>query len=184
MKVVERALNGLIVFKPTVFSDDRGVFFESYSESVILSEIGHENSFVQDNHSVSKKNVVRGLHFQSPPYAQGKLVRVVNGAALDVAVDIRVGSPTYGKAFSVELNLVNNYIFWIPPGFAHGFSSLKEETVFLYKCTAMYNKSSEGTILFNDQELDIDWKVKSPIVSEKDLQGTAFSQFKSPFVYR
>jgi dTDP-4-dehydrorhamnose 3,5-epimerase len=183
MKVVDEALNGLIVFEPNVFFDNRGSFFESYNEQKIISYIG-KYDFVQDNHSVSVKNVIRGLHFQIPPHEQGKLVRVVSGAALDVAVDIRKNSPSYGQVYKVELNSSNNYMFWIPPGFAHGFSSLQNNTVFLYKCTALYNKNSECTIAFNDENLNIDWGVSNPIISQKDLEGISLENFNSPFIYK
>lgn len=181
MKIVDRALDGLLVIEPSVFDDSRGSFFESFNKRKFFDLTGVEVDFVQDNHSVSKKNVVRGLHLQSPSFAQGKLVRVVSGSAYDVAVDIRKNSPTYGKHFGVELSSANNLLFWIPVGFAHGFSAKEEGTVFLYKCTNWYDKNCEMTIFYNDEDLKIDWKVENPIVSEKDKEGTLFKSFNSPF---
>jgi dTDP-4-dehydrorhamnose 3,5-epimerase len=125
--------------------------------------------------------VLRGLHFQNPPYAQGKLVRVIKGAVLDVAVDIRKNSPTYGQHFAVELSEENKIVFWIPPGFAHGFVTLKDDTIFTYKCTAIYNKESEGAILWNDEDLNIDWKVVSPLVSAKDMVADNFNDLTTQF---
>ena len=137
--------------------------------------------FVQDNQSLSKKGVLRGLHFQNPPFAQGKLVRVIKGAVVDVAVDIRKNSPTYGQHFAVELSEENKIVFWIPPGFAHGFVTLKDDTIFTYKCTAIYNKESEGAILWNDEDLNIDWKVVSPLVSNKDMVADNFNDLTTQF---
>jgi dTDP-4-dehydrorhamnose 3,5-epimerase len=137
--------------------------------------------FVQDNQSLSQKGAVRGLHFQAPPFEQGKLVRVITGAVIDVIVDIRKNSPTYGQHFSVELNEENKTMFWIPPGFAHGFETLVDNTIFLYKCTKLYDKSSEGGLLFNDSEIGINWKTKEPIVSDKDLILPHIKDFTSPF---
>ena len=162
--------------------DDRGVFYETFNLSKFREITGIEDvSFFQDNESVSKINVLRGLHFQNPPYAQGKLVRVSKGRALDVAVDIRKGSPTYGKYFSVELSAENKKMFWIPPGFAHGFVTLENDTIFCYKCTAPYSKESEGAILWNDSQLNINWGIDNPILSEKDQEAELFKYFKSPF---
>ena len=146
-----------------------------------MAQFGLDENFVQDNQSISIKGVLRGLHFQKPPFAQGKLVRVVKGAALDVAVDLRKGSPTYGQWESVEITGENKLMFWVPPGFAHGFVSLEDGTVFVYKCSNIYNKASEATILWNDPDLNIDWKVENPLLSEKDLQGMLFKDFVSPF---
>ena len=171
---------GPVLIEPAIFYDDRGFFFESFSNR--LKEIVEiEYEFVQDNQSVSCSNVIRGLHFQSPPYEQGKLVRVVSGVALDVIVDIRKTSPTFGKHFSVILNAVENKMFWIPPGFAHGFASLESNTIFLYKCTAPYNKESESGIIFNDQDLNIDWSIANPLVSEKDMSLKRLRDIESPF---
>ena len=130
---------------------------------------------------IQKKNVLRGLHFQNPPYEQGKLVRVIKGSVLDVAVDIRKDSDTYGSYYSIELNDENKIIFWIPPGFAHGFLTLKDNTIFSYKCTSFYNKDSEGSILYNDKDLNINWGVKNPIVSNKDASASSFKSLISSF---
>jgi len=178
MKTLKTPIEGLLVFIPDVFSDERGCFFESWSKKH-FKEIKFE--FVQDNQSLSKKGVLRGMHFQNPPYEQGKLVRVIKGAVIDVAVDIRKGSVTYGKYFSVKLSEKNKKIFWIPPGFAHGFLSIEDDTVFSYKCTNIYNKESEGSLLWNDSDLDIDWGIIKPLVSAKDMCATHFKDFESKF---
>jgi dTDP-4-dehydrorhamnose 3,5-epimerase len=136
---------------------------------------------VQDNQSLSQKGVLRGLHFQNPPFAQGKLVRVIKGAVVDVAVDIRKKSPTYGQHFAVELSEENKTVFWIPPGFAHGFVSLEDDTIFTYKCTGVYNKESEGALIWNDEDLDIDWRVENPLVSDKDKAAGNFNDFTTQF---
>ena len=184
MKVTSCEIVGLLVLEPIIFGDDRGVFYETFNLSKFREITGlHNISFFQDNESISKINVLRGLHFQSPPFAQGKLVRVSSGRALDVALDIRKGSPTYGKHFSVELSKENKKMFWIPPGFAHGFVALEDDTIFDYKCTNYYSPDSEGTIQWNDTNLDIDWGVKSPIISGKDENGQDFTIFASDFQY-
>lgn len=180
MEVFRPAIKGLLVIKPKVIHDTRGYFLESFRLELLRSE-GIQHEFVQDNESKSAKNVLRGLHFQNPPHAQGKLVRVVQGAVLDVAVDIRKGSPTYGQHFTIELNEENKSMLWIPPGFAHGFLTLADDTIFQYKCTAYYNRPSEGSVLWNDRELNIDWRVKDPIVSEKDMLSPAFNTLESKF---
>jgi dTDP-4-dehydrorhamnose 3,5-epimerase len=181
MDVITTKIEGLLILKPKVFADNRGSFFESFNLK-LFQEITNSNvSFVQDNISVSKKNVVRGLHFQAPPFAQGKLVSVLNGKALDVAVDIRKNSTTYGQHLAVELSFENGLMLWIPEGFAHGFSALEDNTIFSYKCTNYYHKPSEGAIIYNDPSLNINWGVSQEIVSEKDLQAQPFSTFVSPF---
>jgi dTDP-4-dehydrorhamnose 3,5-epimerase len=173
-------IEGLLVIKPRVFADERGYFFESYNEK-LLKGSGLNATFVQDNQSLSQKNVLRGLHFQAPPFAQGKLVRVIKGSALDVVVDIRKKSPTYGKSFSIELNEENKTMLWVPEGFAHGFCTLLDDTIFYYKCTNYYDKGSEGSVLWNDVDLNINWNISDPVLSEKDRAGTAFKNFVSPF---
>ena len=180
MEIIKTPLEGLLVIKPRVFRDERGYFFESWSKQS-FAEVGLNLDFAQDNQSLSGKGVLRGLHFQNPPYAQGKLVRVIKGAVLDVALDIRKDSPTYGQHFSVELSETNKTIVWIPPGFAHGFATLKDNTIFTYKCTGVYNKESEGVLLWNDKDLNINWKVNAPLVSEKDLAAGNFKDFASKF---
>ncbi len=180
MEIINTHINGLYIIKPKVFADGRGYFFESYNQNVFNAG-GLNVNFVQDNQSLSNAGVLRGLHFQAPPYEQGKLVRVITGAVLDVAVDIRKNSETYGQHVSVELNEENKTMFYIPAGFAHGFITLKDNTIFSYKCTNVYNKASEGTVLWNDKNLDINWNHGSPILSEKDILGTPFKTFVSPF---
>ncbi len=174
-------IEGLVLFTPQIFKDERGLFFESFNQKVFNQSIGENVTFVQDNMSVSKKNVVRGLHFQNPPFAQGKLVRVVKGSVIDVAVDIRKKSPTYGQHIAVKLTGENHKMLWIPEGFAHGFVALEDDTIFSYKCTNYYHPQSEDAILWNDKQLNIDWNVKTPILSEKDQLSQSFSTFASPF---
>lgn len=180
MDITEVGIQGLLVIQPRVFKDDRGYFFESYQRD-ILKHAGVIYDFLQDNESCSLKGVLRGLHLQAPPFDQGKLVRVVAGKVLDVAVDVRRGSTTYGKYFSIELSGDNKTIFWIPPGFAHGFVALEDNTIFSYKCTNVYNKGSEHCIRWNDPHLNINWGYKDPLVSTKDQEGVSFETFISPF---
>ena len=181
MNFQKSPLNGLIVIYPDVIRDDRGYFFESYSKKR-YDEICGECEFVQDNVSESVKDTVRGLHYQIGDFAQGKLCKVLLGKVMDVAVDIRFGSPTFGKYFSVELSDENNAQLWIPPGFAHGFSVLSGKAVFHYKCTNYYSKAYERSIRFNDPSLNIEWHVKNPIVSSKDLSAPLFSQVEKIFI--
>lgn len=181
MEVIETGIEGLLILRARIFEDDRGSFFESFNQRQFSEWVGSDHTFVQDNQSISKKGVVRGLHLQRPPYAQGKLVRVVKGRVVDVAVDVRPASSTYGKHYAIELSADEPLMFWIPPGFAHGFSVLEDDSVFLYKCTHYYHKESEMCIAWNDADLHIDWKVETPIVSEKDQEGTSFASFQSPF---
>ncbi len=180
MEIIRTPLEGLLIIKPDVFEDERGYFFESFSHEKFF-KVGLDLTFVQDNESRSKKNVLRGLHFQAPPFAQGKLVRVMRGSVLDVAVDIRNGSPTYGKWESIVLTGKNKWMYWIPAGFAHGFATLEDDTIFFYKCTNVYNKASEGSINLNDPDLNIDWGIKDPVISEKDKVSPVFQGFVSPF---
>lgn len=174
MQVSKLPIDGLLLIDPKVFSDERGYFLETFNESKYKEIIGSEFSFVQDNLSCSGKGVLRGLHFQNDPFAQGKLVQVVKGSVLDVAVDIRKESPTFGQYFSVELSDQNHLQFWIPPGFAHGFLALEENTIFSYKCTSFYSPENERTILWNDETIGIDWGIDDPIVSKKDTIGEKF----------
>jgi dTDP-4-dehydrorhamnose 3,5-epimerase len=180
MEIIETKIKDLLIINPKVFSDARGYFFESYNETV-FKQNGIEANFVQDNQSLSNTGVLRGLHFQAPPFDQGKLVRVINGAVLDVAVDIRKNSPTYGEYVAMELTEENKTMFYIPPGFAHGFLTLRDNTIFSYKCTNVYNKASEGCVLWNDKDININWNISNPILSEKDLVGTPLKEFTSPF---
>lgn len=183
MKAIPTAIEGVIIIEPSVFKDERGYFLETYNP-LILSFLQAEGEFRQDNESYSSRRVLRGLHFQNPPYAQGKLVRAVTGAVLDVAVDIREGSPHYGKWVSVLLSSENKRMLWIPPGFAHGFVSLQDDTIFSYKCTAPYNRESEGSIRWNDPDLAIQWDVEAPIVSDKDGKAPLFREMISRFQYQ
>lgn len=176
-------IQGLVIYEPMVFEDSRGYFFESFNEKIFTRE-GITRPFVQDNQSRSGYGVIRGLHYQLAPYAQSKLVRVLWGKILDVAVDIRKGSPTYGRHFAVELSAENKKQLYISPGFAHGFSVLSDAADVLYKCDAFYNKESEGGIRYNDPVLQIDWKIPagSEVVSEKDIQNPLFVDCKNNFV--
>lgn len=169
MEVIKTAIEGVFIIEPRLFKDDRGYFFESFSQREFNEKIRKVN-FVQDNESKSGYGVLRGLHFQKPPYAQSKLVRVIKGAVLDVAVDIRKGSPTFGKYVSVELTEDNHRQFFIPRGFAHGFSVLSDEVIFQYKCDNFYAPQYEGAIAWNDPVLGIDWEIprEKAILSEKD----------------
>ena len=180
MELVDTGIEGLWVIKPKVFADARGYFFESYNKE-LFAKNGLNLNFVQDNQSLSHKGVLRGLHFQNPPFAQGKLVRVITGAVLDVAVDIRKNSPTYGKYFSAELTEENKTMMYIPEGFAHGFLTLRDNTVFSYKCTNLYDKASEDSIKWNDPTIGVNWNVKDPLLSEKDINGKDFKAFNSLF---
>ncbi len=181
MKFEKTPIEGLFIIKPEVYEDQRGYFFESWNKEV-FAQHGFNWDFVQDNQSFSAKNVLRGLHFQIPPYEQGKLTRVVNGSVLDVAVDLIKNSKTYGKHYKIVLNASEKKMFWIPPGFAHGFLALEDNSIFLYKCTKQYNKESERTILWNCRALNIDWGIKNPIVSPKDSKAPLFEEFESPFL--
>ena len=174
MQIIKKSLEGLVEIIPTVYSDERGVFFETFNRAIFEAN-GLPTEFVQDNQSFSKKGVVRGLHFQREPFAQGKLVRVIMGRVVDVAVDIRPDSPTFGQYETIELDAIRQNMFYVPEGFAHGFVAL-EDSIFCYKCTNLYHKASEGGIVWNDADLKIDWQIKNPIVSGKDQQLLAFKQ--------
>lgn len=181
METTKTEIKDLLIFSPKIFTDDRGYFFESFNLNKFQEATESNFTFVQDNQSQSEKGVLRGLHFQTPPHAQGKLVTVTQGAILDVAVDIRLGSPSYGKYVSVELNSINKKIFWIPPGFAHGFISLKDDTILNYKCTDYYHPECEKSLLWNDPDFQIDWGTKNPMLSKKDTLAQPFADFISPF---
>lgn len=177
MKLIQTAIPEVVIIEPQVFADDRGWFMESFNEKRFHAELLKQGlpiprPFVQDNHSCSKKGVLRGLHFQLPPYAQGKLVRVVQGAVFDVAVDVRPGSKTYGRHVGVELNAENHRMLWIPEGFAHGFLALQDNTHFLYKTTDYYDKESEGAVLWSDPALGIEWpEVGCLLINQKDREA-------------
>ncbi|MCQ2300165.1 MAG: dTDP-4-dehydrorhamnose 3,5-epimerase [Bacteroidales bacterium] len=184
MEVIKTDIEGVYIIEPKIFGDARGYFFESFSQREFDEKIGPVQ-FVQDNESKSCYGVLRGLHFQKPPYAQSKLVRVVKGKVLDVAVDIRKGSPTYGKYVAAELSEENHRQFFIPKGFAHGFSVLSDEVVFQYKCDSFYAPQSEGAITWNDPQLAIDWQIPADrvMLSEKDKHHGSLAELDSPFTY-
>lgn len=181
MQIIHTPIEGLVILEPRIFHDTRGYFYESYNQQK-LKELGIDTIFVQDNQSYSQKGVIRGLHFQKPPFAQAKLVRVIKGKVLDVAVDIRKSSPTYGQHFSIILTGENHRQFLIPEGFAHGFVALEDDSIFTYKCSQFYHKEAEMSIRYNDPILNIDWGLdNAPIMTEKDLCGVLFDQFNTPF---
>lgn len=190
MNVIETAIPGVLILEPRIFGDSRGYFFESFSQRDFDALVGPSTgsgtvAFVQDNESRSCRGVLRGLHFQKPPYTQSKLVRVVEGEVLDVAVDIRKGSPTYGQHVAVVLSAEKHNQLFIPKGFAHGFSVLSETAIFQYKCDEFYEPSSEGAIAWDDPDLGIDWKIapEEAILSEKDKHHVRLCELDSPFVY-
>jgi dTDP-4-dehydrorhamnose 3,5-epimerase len=179
MQIEKTSFDGLLVITPNVYKDDRGYFMESYKQSEYEKATG--TIFVQDNESLSQKGVIRGLHFQKPPFAQAKLIRVIAGSILDVVVDLRKDSKTFGKHFKHVLTADNKKQLFIPQGFAHGFLSLEDQTVILYKCSEYYHKESEDAILWNDETLNINWETDRPILTEKDKNAKIFSIFESPF---
>lgn len=186
MNVIKTTIDGVVIIEPRIFEDSRGYFFESFSQrefdEKIVTIVGHKVTFVQDNESKSSYGVMRGLHFQRPPFTQSKLVRCVKGAVLDVAVDIRKGSPTYGQHVAVELTEDSHRQFFIPKGFAHGFAVLSETAVFQYKCDEFYHPEADGGISILDDSLGIDWKIKDKaILSEKDTKHPMLKDFDSPF---
>ncbi len=181
MELVEFEIKGLALIIPKIFRDERGYFFESYNKEKLDEFLGISVDLVQDNESMSNKNVLRGLHFQEPPHEQAKLVRVIRGSVTDVCVDIRSNSSTYGESIKIDLNAVNQHVLYIPAGFAHGFVSREDKTIFSYKCSGFYNKDSENSIRWNDPDLNIDWQVTDPIVSTKDQVAGSFKQLISLF---
>ena len=184
MEVIKTAIPEVVILGPKVYQDDRGYFFEAFSEEV-FSHLVTPTHFVQDNESRSSYGVVRGLHFQAPPHAQAKLVRVVKGSVLDVAVDLRKGSPSYGTHVAVELSEENHRMLFIPRGFAHGFSVLSPDAIFQYKCDNYYAPQSEGAVAWNDPTLSIDWRVPTSdvILSTKDAHHPCLDEFNTPFIY-
>lgn len=184
MEVIKTDIEGVVIIEPRIFKDARGYFFESFSTKEFQEKVC-QTTFVQDNESFSSYGVVRGLHFQKPPYTQSKLVRVIKGAVLDVAVDLRKGSPTYGKHVAVELTGENHRQLFIPKGFAHGFSVLSDEVLFQYKCDNFYAPQSEGGIAWNDPALQIDWRIPADkiLLSEKDTKRPLLEDYNSDFVY-
>lgn len=184
MEIIETGIDGVLILEPKIFRDARGYFFESFSQREFEQKVGPIH-FVQDNESMSSYGVMRGLHFQSPPFTQSKLVRCVSGAVLDVAVDIRVGSPTYGRHVAVELTGENHRQFFIPKGFAHGFAVLSQSAVFQYKCDNFYHPESDGGISILDESLGIDWRIPKgkAILSPKDTGHCLLKDLESPFTY-
>lgn len=184
MPFVKTKFSGLIIFEPRIFEDSRGYFYESYNQNV-FKENDINITFIQDNQASSSYGVIRGLHYQKEPYAQTKLIRVLRGKILDVAVDIRSGSPTYGEAYTIELSHENKKQLLVPKGFAHGYSVLSEEAEVFYKCDEFYNKECEGGIAYNDHEIGIDWKISpdKAIISEKDMKHSTLRDHKSGFLY-
>ena len=182
MDVIKTAIEGVVIIEPKVFKDARGYFFESFSQREFEEKVRKIN-FVQDNESMSSYGVMRGLHFQRPPFTQSKLVRCVRGSVLDVAVDLRKGSPTYGQSVAVELTEDNHRQFFIPKGFAHGFAVLSESAVFQYKCDEFYHPEADGGISILDESLGIDWRIPADkaILSDKDLKHPRLAEFESPF---
>lgn len=182
MKFIETPIKDLFVIEPNLWKDDRGYFYESYSQQK-FAEVGITDTFVQDNQSLSQRGTLRGLHAQNYPSAQGKLVRVITGSVLDVAVDIRKSSPTYGQHFSIELSANTHTMLWIPVGFLHGFITLENNTIFSYKVSALYNKTAEIGVIWNDSDLNIDWNIKTDdiVLSAKDELLPKFKKFESPF---
>ena len=188
MDVIKTAIEGVVIIEPRIFGDARGYFFESFSqrefdEKVAIPQYGKTIIFVQDNESMSSYGVMRGLHFQAPPFTQSKLVRCVKGRVLDVAIDIRKGSPTYGQHVAVELTEDNHRQFFVPRGFAHGFVVLSETAVFQYKCDEFYHPEADGGINIQDESLGIDWQIKmeEALLSEKDTKHAKLADFESPF---
>ena len=182
MEIIKTNIEGVVIIEPRIFKDDSGYFFESFSQREFEEKVC-KTTFVQDNESKSSYGVLRGLHFQKPPFAQSKLVRVIKGAVLDVAVDIRKGSPTFGQYVSVELTGENHRQFFIPRGFAHGFSVLSEEVIFQYKCDNFYSPQSEGAIAWNDPDLNIDWRIPAEkvVLSEKDSKHPRLKDWQNVF---
>jgi dTDP-4-dehydrorhamnose 3,5-epimerase len=182
MNFIETSIKGLIIIEPKVWKDDRGYFFESFNIE-LFNKVGINAEFVQDNQSFSHRGALRGLHGQANPFAQGKLVRVIQGSVIDVAVDIRKDSETFGESLSIELSAENFKMLWIPPGFLHGFSTLEDNTIFSYKVTNLYNKASEIGVRWDDPDLDINWGLdaKEIILSDKDKVLPLFKDFQSPF---
>lgn len=181
MRLSQTRIKGLLVIEPDVYRDERGYFFEHYSQDK-YKQIGVAADFIQDNCSYSRQGTVRGLHYQVGAGAQGKLTMVLYGKVLDVAVDVRFGSPTFGEHVAIELSRENALQFWIPPGFAHGFSVLSQEAVFSYKCTSLYSKEHERSVLFSDPDLGIDWQVTDPIVSKKDLAAPRLREIEKDYI--
>lgn len=186
MEVRKTNIEGVLIIEPKLFGDNRGYFFESFNAKEFAEKTGVDVTFIQDNESKSKYGVLRGMHFQNPPFTQSKLVRVVKGKVLDVVVDIRKGSPTYGKFEMCELTEENHRQFFVPKGMAHGFCVLSEEAIFQYKCDNFYHPEAEGAIAWNDPDIAIKWpiRIEDVILSEKDKNHPCLKDFESPFIYK
>ena len=185
MEIIQTAIEGVLIVEPRAFADDRGFFMETYNHERYLQS-GVNGEFVQDNVSVSKKGTLRGLHYQAPPFTQGKLVQVLRGSVMDVAVDIRFGSPTFGKYVSVELSAENKKQFWIPAGFAHGFVALEDDTIFSYKCTNVYSPENDRGVLWNDAKIGIEWPFPETefLISDKDKKQPLLKDIAQEFSYQ
>lgn len=181
MKIEKTIFRDLLVLTPDVFRDERGYFFEPFNEARFRVETGLNVTFVQDNESMSKKNVLRGMHFQVPPKSQAKLIRVTTGAVMDVVVDLRKNEPTFGKHFSMILSAENKLQLFVPEGFAHGFLVIEEDTIFSYKCTNYYSREHDRSLLWNDPDFAINWQADSPVISDKDQNAMLFRDFETPF---
>ena len=181
MKIENTPFNDLLIIHPTVFQDDRGYFFEPFNEARFRIETGINASFVQDNESMSNVGVLRGMHFQVPPKAQAKLIRVSRGSVLDVVVDLRKTQPTFGQHFKTILSADNKKQLYVPEGFAHGFKVLEDQTIFTYKCSNYYSKDHDRALLWSDPEFGIDWEIADPILSDKDRNAMRFKDFETPF---
>jgi dTDP-4-dehydrorhamnose 3,5-epimerase len=181
MKIEHTQFRDLLVITPDVFRDERGYFFEPFNEARFRVETGINVTFVQDNESMSKKHVLRGMHFQVPPKSQAKLIRVTTGSVLDVVVDLRRNEPTYGKHYSMILSAENKLQLYVPEGFAHGFMVLEDDTIFSYKCTNYYSREHDRSLLWNDPDFGIEWNAENPIISEKDHNAMRFASFETPF---
>ncbi len=181
MKITQTGFKDLLIIQPSVFADERGYFFEAFNEAQFRVQTGLNITFVQDNESMSAKGVLRGLHFQTPPKTQAKLVRVSKGAVLDVVLDLRVTQPTFGQHYKILLSAENKTQLFIPEGFAHGFVVLEENSIFSYKCTNYYSREHDRSLLWNDPAIGIDWEVSNPMVSQKDSEAKGFEHFKDIF---
>jgi dTDP-4-dehydrorhamnose 3,5-epimerase len=181
VNIISTKIEGVYLIKPKIFIDDRGSFFESFNQKKFQEETNQKINFVQDNQSVSSKNILRGLHFQKPPHAQAKLVRVIKGSVLDVVVDLRIKSKTYGDYILEELSEYNNHQLFLPKGMAHGFLTLEDNTIFTYKCSEFYCKDAEDSIILNDKSIGIKWPGSKPLLSKKDQNAKKFSSFIFPF---
>jgi dTDP-4-dehydrorhamnose 3,5-epimerase len=181
MKIEHTQFRDLLVIAPDVFRDERGYFFEPFNEARFRVETGINVTFVQDNESMSKKNVLRGMHFQVPPKSQAKLIRVTTGSVLDVVVDLRRNEPTYGQHYSMILSAENKLQLYVPEGFAHGFMVLEDNTIFSYKCSNYYSREHDRSLLWNDPDFGIEWNANNPIISEKDQHAMRFASFETPF---